>query len=257
MTEYDDYDVTDSQYELGNDAVVFDKYSEVDNSDFAKMVSQIKAQLDIVDTIENIYKKRSCIQEKSEIQSAKGFIKWKFIVKLFGVILVVLMIGFVFVSTLDSTDLYSLLDDHIYSLSVITDMVTFDFDDAVQTFANTMLVALFDAMALTLVITILIVLYKLILRLINAIRISSLDKKGRKIIRKKLSVIDGYPARYICSLAMIFIVGCYKRGQATDFLQAKRLFDEFVRTPEGLREVGKTVPWLHDMRIGLEKEGFR
>ena len=229
---------------------------EFEDNDFGVLTERLKGIQGPLEQIEDVYKKLATVKDKNTGIKRSILFRRDIIGRIFWITLVVFVVGLVFISTLEDTDIYYLLDDHIMSWSIVTDIFTIDFDESVQLFVNTILVALFDSIIVTFVIVFIPALVKLIIMLINSIRIRSIRRKGEKLIMK-LPVIPNFSLNYMCTFAVSFFIRCYRTRQETEINGAIAAFNEYKKSPDGLREIALIAPWLHDMREGFRKTEYK
>lgn len=226
---------------------------EYRNNDFGILADMLKELITPMQVIEDNYKKLSVIKDRIKGLKRSMFFRRDIIFRIFWISFVVILVLSVFVSTLKDTGIYYLLMDHTQALSVITDLFSVFENENVQVFIDTIVASLFDSILLSVLIIMVPALVKSVILVINNIKAGQLKRKGQALIMDTIPALPNYPDNYMCTFAMEFFIKCSKTRKATDLSSAMLLFDEYKKSPEGIRSVAAIAMWLHDMREGFEK----
>ena len=225
-------------------------------SDFEELVSILENIEEPLEKIEEAYKHITVIKDKCNTLKLNIFPRAKNVLRVILISLIVFNVLFLCIGTNDSSELYYMLDEHLYMWVGVTDVFTLYLDSTLQFFLNTLIVAFLDAMVFSFIVIFMPIIAKGIVLLSYTIRVKSLTFGAEKSIGKNIPYIYNYPAIYMCSYAIDYFINCYAKKNINDFSEAIIQFNEYKKTPVGIVGVASIAPWLHEMRAGLKNIGY-
>lgn len=261
--EHDDFSYEDITYDYNKD--LSEKSYENDyllgtesvECDVSELIRNLERDKKYIEEAEEIYRKIAELKEKNSRLKSKLFFRKDIIIKLVGSIFVMFLTVFIFISTLKDSEIYYVLEEHIYELDIITDLLINIYEDSLLFFINTVLCALFDSVFVSLLFIFSPALIKLIILGINSINIDINRKRGKALISENIKPVNGYSLNYMCTFAINYFLGYYNDNPGADFNEIASEFNRYVRTMNALKIISGIAPMLKEMRQDLAELGYK